>query len=99
LKRSTPMKRGKPLARTGFKRKEPGAFKAQLDRNTQTLVRKAAMKTQRKRVTVADGAKYLAACRGEPCYLNVKVRAQRLGGSDCRAVPRQPAECRKGHGA
>ncbi|MGF6549331.1 hypothetical protein QFZ96_004402 [Paraburkholderia youngii] len=66
------MKRSAPMKRTGFKRKQPGAFKAQLDRNTQTVVRKAAMKTQRKRVTVAEGAKYLAACRGEPCYLNVK---------------------------
>lgn len=65
------MKRSAPLKRTGFKRKEPGAFKAQLDRNTQTLARKSAMKTKRKRVTVAEGSKYLAACRGEPCYLNV----------------------------
>jgi hypothetical protein len=85
LNRSTPMKRGKPLARTGFKRKKPGAFKAQLDRNTQTLVRKAAMKTQRKRVTVADGAKYLAACRGEPCYLNVKCA--RSDWADPTVVP------------
>jgi hypothetical protein len=60
------------MKRTGFKRPEPGAFKKQLDRNTQTLVRKSAMKSKKKRVTVADGSKYLAACRGEPCYLNVK---------------------------
>jgi hypothetical protein len=72
MKRSAPMPRKTPITRTGFRRKEPGVFKGQLDRNTQTLVRKSAMKTTRKRVTVADGAKYLAACRGEPCYLNVK---------------------------
>jgi hypothetical protein len=66
------MKRSAPMRRTGFKRPEPGAFKKQFDRNTQTLVRKSAMKSKRKRVTVADGGKYLAACRGEPCYLNVK---------------------------
>ncbi|WOD19821.1 hypothetical protein [Paraburkholderia kirstenboschensis] len=56
------------------KRIERKPAKNQLDRNTQTLARKAAMKTQRKRVTIADGAKYLAACRGEPCYLNVKCQ-------------------------
>jgi hypothetical protein len=71
MKRSAPVKSGKPLARTGFKRKEPGAFKAQLDRNTQTLVRKAAMKTKRKRVTVAEGKRFIDACRGEECYLRV----------------------------
>nr|WP_260854713.1 hypothetical protein [Paraburkholderia sp. BCC1884] len=46
-------------------------FKKQLDRNTQTLVRMRAIKPKRKRVTIAEGSKYLAACRGEPCYLNV----------------------------
>lgn len=71
MKRSAPMQRKTPLARTGFKRKEPGVFKAQLDRNTATLVRKSAMKSRPKRATVADGANYLAACRGERCYLNV----------------------------
>ncbi|MFM0330671.1 nuclease domain-containing protein [Paraburkholderia strydomiana] len=83
---STFKQRGKPLARTGFKRKEPGAFKAQLDRNTQTLTRKAAMKTRRKRVTVADGAKYLAACRGEPCYLRVPMVCP-LNPNDETVVP------------
>ncbi|MBW0450861.1 DUF1364 family protein [Paraburkholderia phenoliruptrix] len=34
-------------------------------------MRKAALKTRKKRVTVAEGAKYLAACRGEPCFLRV----------------------------
>jgi hypothetical protein len=70
MKRSAPMKRGAPLARTGFKRKEPGVFKKQLDRNTQ-IARRAAMKSKPKRPTVAEGSKYLAACRDEPCYLNV----------------------------
>ncbi|MFP4889295.1 hypothetical protein [Paraburkholderia sp. EG304] len=73
------------MKRTGFKRKEPGAFKAQLDRNTQTLARKAAMKTKRKRLTVAEGSKYLAACRGEPCYLNVKCA--RSDWADPTVVP------------
>jgi hypothetical protein len=72
MKRTALKPSQKPMVRGGFKRPEPGAFKKQLDRNTQTLVRKAAITTRRKRVTVAEGAKYLAACRGEPCYLNVK---------------------------
>lgn len=70
MKRSAPMKRGAPLARTGFKRKEPGVFKKQLDRNTQ-IARRTAMKSKPKRPTVAEGSKYLAACRGEECYLRV----------------------------
>ncbi|MDR6447462.1 hypothetical protein J2794_003578 [Paraburkholderia terricola] len=70
MKRAAPMQRKTPLARTGFKRPEPSAaFKTTF--HTKTLMRKAALKTRRKRVTVAEGAKYLAACRDEPCYLNV----------------------------
>lgn len=53
------------------KRLERGQFKNQLERNTKTQMRKRAMRSRPKRVTVADGSKYLAACRGEPCYLNV----------------------------
>jgi hypothetical protein len=34
-------------------------------------MRKAAIKTKKKRVTVAEGRKFIEACRGEPCYLNV----------------------------
>jgi hypothetical protein len=65
------MQRKTPLARTGFKRPEPSAaFETTF--HTQTEFRKAALKTRRKRVTVAEGAKYLAACKDEPCYLNVK---------------------------
>lgn len=35
-------------------------------------MKRSPMKCSRKRPTVAEGSKYLAACRGEPCYLNVK---------------------------
>lgn len=70
MKRSSPMQRKTPLARTGFKRQEASsAFKTPF--HTKTVLRKSALKTRRKRVTVAEGGKYLAACRGEPCYLNV----------------------------
>ncbi|WP_425496031.1 nuclease domain-containing protein [Paraburkholderia agricolaris] len=70
MKRSAPMQRKTPLARTGFKRQAPAAaFKTTF--HTKTVLRNAALKTRRKRVTVAEGGKYLAACRGEPCYLRV----------------------------
>jgi len=70
MKRSARMQQKTPLARTGFKRPEPStAFKTTF--HTKTQMRKAALKTRRKSVTVAEGAKYLAACRDEPCYLNV----------------------------
>ncbi|MBB5547511.1 hypothetical protein [Paraburkholderia fungorum] len=60
-----------PLRRTGFKKPEPSsAFKTSFA--TKTVLRAKALKTKKKYITVAEGAKYLAACRGEPCYLNVK---------------------------
>jgi hypothetical protein len=55
------MKRSAPMKRTGFKRPEPKPF-ALADRKT-TLRRRT------KKPTVEEGSKYLAACRGEPCYL------------------------------
>ncbi|MFM0218260.1 nuclease domain-containing protein [Paraburkholderia caledonica] len=70
MNRSTPMKRGKPLARTGFKRKEPGAFKAQLDRNTQTLVR-STFKRKARKPKAGDDKRMRDACRDEPCYLRI----------------------------
>ncbi|WP_244206577.1 nuclease domain-containing protein [Caballeronia pedi] len=36
-----------------------------------TVLRRAAIKRRIKRPTVAEGSKYLAACRGESCYLRV----------------------------
>lgn len=34
-------------------------------------MKRSPMRRSRKRPTVAEGSKYLAACRGEPCYLQV----------------------------
>jgi len=61
------MKRSKPLvSKTPMKRSAwPLADRA-------TALRRSKLKTRVKKPTVADGSKYLAACRGEPCYLNVK---------------------------
>lgn len=60
LSRKTPMKR------SGFLKRSPFAT---ADRATG--LRRSAIKAKVKKPTVAEGSKYLAACRGEVCYLNV----------------------------
>jgi hypothetical protein len=87
LSRKTSMKR------SGFKRKQTDAFKTTF--HTQTLMRKAAIKTKKKRVTVAEGAKYLAACRNEPCYLRVPGVC-RLNPMDDTVVPCHSNQSRHG---
>ncbi|MCM2543894.1 nuclease domain-containing protein [Burkholderia glumae] len=57
------------MKRSGFKRK-PGSPFSSLTRAS-TLKRQRAIVARIKKPTVADGSKYLAACRGEPCYLRV----------------------------
>ncbi|WP_186163136.1 nuclease domain-containing protein [Burkholderia gladioli] len=57
------------MKRSGFNRK-PGSPFSSLTR-TSTLKRQKAIVKRVKRPTVAEGSKYLAACRGEPCYLRV----------------------------
>jgi hypothetical protein len=96
MKRTALKRSQKPMARGGFKRPEPGAFRKQLDHNTQTLVRKAAIKPRRKRVTVAEGAKYLAACRGEPCYLRVPGVCCSIDWSHESVVPCHSNQARHG---
>jgi hypothetical protein len=59
------------MKRTGF-----GPRKSSLKRTTplankQTAMRRSAMKSRVKKPTVAEGSKYLSACRGEPCYLQI----------------------------
>ncbi|BCQ23136.1 DUF1364 family protein [Caballeronia sp. NK8] len=61
MKRSTPLARKTPMKRSPFKTADRG-----------TSLRRSAMKARVKKPTVAEGSKYLAACRGQPCYLNVK---------------------------
>jgi hypothetical protein len=34
-------------------------------------IKRSSLKSKPKRVTVADGSKYLEACRGEPCFLRI----------------------------
>ncbi len=63
MKRSGFGPRKKPLARGSWSRKSSPL--------PEQAPRKTAMKRRPKRPTVAEGSKYLAACRGEPCYLRV----------------------------
>lgn len=59
------MKRSAPMKRTGFSRKvSPLA-------DRKTALRRTEMKRRVKSVTVADGKRYIDACRGEECYLRV----------------------------
>jgi len=63
MKRSGFGPRKTPMARGSWSRKS-----SPLPESTKPA-RKTAIKSQIKRSTVAEGSKYLAACRGEPCYL------------------------------
>lgn len=57
------------MKNSGFVRK-PGKVYAVLAR-TSTLKRSGPIKAKRKKVTVAEGSKFIDACRGEECYLLV----------------------------
>ncbi|SDI65010.1 Protein of unknown function [Paraburkholderia steynii] len=57
------------MKRSGFVRK-PGKVYATLTRAT-PMKSTCSVKVKRKRVTKAEGSDYLAACRGESCYLRV----------------------------
>ncbi|MGF6764037.1 hypothetical protein P3T24_004368 [Paraburkholderia sp. GAS33] len=57
------------MKNSGFVRK-PGKVYATLAR-TSTLKRTGPIKARRKRPTVAEGSRFIDACRGEECYLRV----------------------------
>lgn len=60
------------MKRTGFgPRKTPLKRSAWPLADKATTLRRSALKSRAKKPTVAEGSKYLAACRGERCYLNV----------------------------
>lgn len=64
MKRSGFKPRTKPMSRGSWSRKDSPL--------PDTPLRRSRIKSSPKRPTVAEGSKYLAACRGEPCFLNVK---------------------------
>ncbi|RAR51668.1 uncharacterized protein DUF1364 [Paraburkholderia unamae] len=78
------MKRSAPMKRTGFARKPSSPFSSFANRAT--VARRTTMKRRAKKPTVAEGSKYLAACRGEPCYLRVPGVC-RLNPNDETVVP------------
>lgn len=69
MKRSGFITRTAPLKRTGFSRKA-SPIRIESDKFTASVKVKR-MKGRPKRPTVAEGSKYLEACRGEACYLRV----------------------------
>lgn len=95
MKRSGPLQRRTPLARTGFKRKQPKPF-ALTDRKT--FERHAAMKRRIKKPTVANGSKYIAACRGEECYLLVPGVCCSIGWSHESVVDCHSNQSKHGKG-
>jgi hypothetical protein len=60
-----------------------------------TIERRKTLKSRIKKPTVAEGAKYLAACRGEPCYLRVPGLC-RLNPVDDTVVPCHSNQSRHG---
>ncbi|WP_081062488.1 nuclease domain-containing protein [Burkholderia cepacia] len=78
MKRSGFKPRAKPMSRGSWSRKSSPL--------PEEAPRKTAMRRRRKRPTVAEGATYLAACRGEPCYLRVPTVC-RLDPRDETVVP------------
>lgn len=60
------------MKRTGFgPRKTPMKRSPFAPADRATTLRRSAIKSRTKRPTVAEGSKYLAACRGEPCFLRM----------------------------
>lgn len=66
------------MKRTGFGPRKQKMSRGSWSRKSSPLpeggikaaMRRTAMKSRVKKPTVAEGLKYLEACRGEPCYLN-----------------------------
>ncbi|MBR7929410.1 hypothetical protein [Burkholderia ambifaria] len=69
MKRSKPLERKTPMARAGFAKKSKSPFDTLA--SASTLKRRSAIKHRIRKATVEEGSKYLAACAGQPCYLNV----------------------------
>ncbi|MGU7784903.1 nuclease domain-containing protein [Burkholderia sp. PU8-34] len=78
---------------SGFKRKAHSPFSSLA--SASTLKRRSAIKSRIKRAAVADGSKYLAACRGEPCFLRVPGVC-RLNPIDDTVVPCHSNQSRHG---
>jgi hypothetical protein len=65
MKRSAPLQRKTPLKRGSWKSSPVSST------DWRTQLRSGGIKTRNRKPTVAEGSKYLAACRGEPCFLRM----------------------------
>ncbi|MEB2504618.1 nuclease domain-containing protein [Burkholderia sp. BCCIQ04A] len=86
MKRSGFGPRKTPMARGSWSRKSSPL--------PEQAPRKKAMTRRAKRPSVAEGSKYLAACRGEPCYLRMRGC---LGGGET-VVPCHSNQAKHGKG-
>lgn len=82
MKRTAFAPRKKPMARGSWSRKSSPLPEGGI----KTSMRRTAMKSRIKKPTVAEGSKYLEACRGERCYLQIPGVC-RLRDTDETCVP------------
>ncbi|MDN7814896.1 hypothetical protein [Burkholderia vietnamiensis] len=94
MKRSKPLERKAPMTRTGFSRKSKSPFRSLAPAST--LRQRAAIKSRIRKPTVEEGSRYLAACAGQPCYLN--VMCPRTDWADPTVVPAHSNQSKHGKG-
>jgi hypothetical protein len=90
MKRSTPMQRRAPLARTAFKRKPASPFSTLATAKTSS--QRTAMKKRARRPKAGDDKAMRDACKGEPCYLRI------VGICESNAKTSVPAHRNEGKG-
>jgi hypothetical protein len=93
-----PLERKSPMKRTGFARKPGSPFSSFA--NAKTAMKRTEMKKRAKRKpTVAEGSKYIDACRGEECYLRVPGVCCSLGWAHESVVDCHSNQSKHGKGA
>jgi hypothetical protein len=85
------------VKRSGFVRK-PGKVYATLSRGTGISRAAKPMKRTSRKPTVAEGSKYIAACRGEECYLRVPGVCVSVGWASPCVVDCHSNQLRHGKG-
>jgi hypothetical protein len=92
----TPLQRKTPMKRSGWKSSPTDSkdWRSDLRANP-----KKGMRSRPKRVTVAEGSKYLEACRGESCYLRIAGICCSNGWAHESVVPCHSNQSKHGKGA
>lgn len=88
------MNRSAPLRRTAFKRKPNSPFSGLA--NAKTMANRKVLKSRVRRPTVAEGSKFIEACRGEECYLRVPGVCCSIGWSHDSVVDCHSNQSRHG---